>query len=105
MKITKAQLSLIVQEEVQRARAASRKTQEIEEVQLSHAGLRRRSTPARDDRDPLKVKRGAMTSLGSAFARARIAATDLRRLGQNVDELVAIIDAAEKALDNLNIRV
>ena len=104
MKITKSQLSLIVQEEVQRARDASRKTQEIEEVQLSHAGLRR-STPARDDRDPIRVKRSAMTSLGSAFARARTAAADLRSLGQNVDALVAIIDAAEEALDDLNIRI
>ena len=76
-----------------------------ETVQLSHAGLRRRSTPANDDRDPLAVKRSAATSLGSAFARARTAAADLRSLGQNVDALVAIIDAAEEALDDLNIRI
>ena len=76
-----------------------------ETVQLSHAGLRRRSTPGNDDRDPLAVKRNAVTSMGSAFARARTAARDLRSLGQNVDALVAIIDAAEEALDDLNIRI
>jgi hypothetical protein len=76
-----------------------------ETVQLSHAGLRRRSTPGNDDRDPLAVKRSAVTSMGSAFARARTAAADLRSLGQNVDELVAIIDAAEEALGDLNIRI
>ena len=43
--------------------------------------------------------------MGSAFARARTAAADLRSLGQNVDALVAIIDAAEEALDDLNIRI
>jgi len=129
MKLSGARLRQIIREElardipveeVQSPRSAPRRTQgeddkknELDEVQLSHAGigLKRGNTLPPDpslERDPAKVKRRSLLSLGSSLATASRVVGDLKRLGLDlppgIEEVFENVEEADRLFDALKIR-
>lgn len=135
MKLSGARLRQIIREElardipveeVQSPRSAPRRTQgnddkktqddkkdELDEVQLSHAGigLKRGNTLPPDpslERDPAKVKRRSLLSLGSSLATAARVIGDLKRLGLDlppgIEEVFENVEEADRLFDALKIR-
>ena len=127
MKLSGARLRQIIREElardipveeVQSPRSAPRRTQddkknELDEVQLSHAGIRlkRGNTLPPDpslERDPAKVKRRSLLSLGSSLATASRVVGDLKRLGldlpSGIEEVFENVEEADRLFDALKIR-
>jgi len=129
MKLSGARLRQIIREElardipveeVQSPRSAPRRTQgeddkknELDEVQLSHAGigLKRGNTLPPDpslELDPAKVKRRSLLSLGSSLATASRVVGDLKRLGLDlppgIEEVFENVEEADRLFDALKIR-
>jgi len=127
MKLSGARLRQIIREElardipveeVQSPRSAPRRTQgdkkdELDEVQLSHAGigLKKGNTLPPDpslERDPAKVKRRSLLSLGSSLATASRVVGDLKRLGLDlppgIEEVFENVEEADRLFDALKIR-
>jgi len=127
MKLSGARLRQIIREElardipveeVQSPRSAPRRTQgdkkdELDEVQLSHAGigLKKGNTLPPDpslELDPAKVKRRSLLSLGSSLATASRVVGDLKRLGLDlppgIEEVFENVEEADRLFDALKIR-